>query len=286
MQPAGAVVVYTLLTAVIVALALFPGWRVNERVVARWARSAGLTLSADGRAAAATYLRWSKRGRTAGGLLGLAIPYVVWLLTGTPGSTPYPVGYILLGYVLGGLVAEVALRRPGRSMAGAALVVPRRLPDYLSPRLLALQRGLGIVSVVLAVGYAFSPFGADPSRPRVAGDLTGLLLLGLAGLAAAVIAEGLQRVIVNRRQSIAGDEDAQLDDATRSHSVQALAGAALAVLCYVVASEISMYAAALGQWPLAVLAFVLLGATLYFWVGLAEPRRLRIRRLAGLRSRA
>lgn len=279
----------------IVALALFPGWRVNDQVVTRWGGSAGLQLSADGRRAAAHYLRWTKRTRSAGGVLGLAIPYLLWALAGAPGHPPLPLGWMLLGYVGGALVAEIRVHQqptPG----GAAVLAPRRLPDYLSWRLLPLQRGLAVAAVLLLALLVWAPWAEGRRELGVGDGRSGHVVLALSAPLVAVVAEGLQRVIVGRRQVVVDDEDARLDDAFRSYSVQALAGAALAMLCFVVSSLVFELGHTLGAPPpvasvvvtnaLGVLGGVLLLATVVFWVGLAEPRRLRIRRLSGLRSPA
>lgn len=277
------------LFVLIVGLAIFPGWRVNDRVVTRWARSAGLELSAEGRDAAARYLRWSKRTRTAGGLVGLGVPYLVWVLSGTPGQWPFPVGFVLLGYVAGVLLAEFTVHRPRRN-SGAALVLPRRLQDYLPTRWVNLQRGLAVVSVLLIGGYAIAPPHPYDTGPRFDGGVPGLVLIILAGPVIAGITEGLQRIIVNRRQQVAGSEDAQLDDAFRSNSVQALSGAGLAILCALVGSAAFTLAGPLqnniAEYVLGLTGIVLFVATLFFWVGMAEPRRLRIRRLTDSRSPA
>jgi len=265
-----------LLAVLVIGFAIFPGWRVNPRVVDRWAASAGLELSERGRLAVARYLRWSKRSRTFGGLAGLVIPYALWLLAGTPGQPPFPLGYVLLGYLAGSLLAEVVLAR-STADSPAALLAPRRLSDYLSGLTLCAQRGLGTAAIVLGAAYALS---ADES-PGI-----GPIVFGVAGGLGWLALEIWQRLIVVRRQGIAGAEDALLDDATRSHSVQAVAGPGLALLCFVVVAEIGMFRDAVSRPAstvenlLTIVQVVLLLVAVVFWVNLAEPRQLRTRRVS------
>jgi hypothetical protein len=77
----------------------------------------------------------------------------------------------------------VVVNRP-RGRSGAALLVARRLDDYLPGRVLALQRGLPVVAVLLPGAFALSPFPDLVPSPNVEPDT----LAGFAVPAAVAVA--------------------------------------------------------------------------------------------------
>jgi len=174
------------------------GFQVEEDYVARWANSANVALTNESRPVVRRYLAWSRRCRTAGGLAGFLAPVITSAVIGKPDDPgPWAVALMVVGYLLGALLAEVVINRPERGK-GTALLVPRRLGDYLPAYVLVLQRGLAILSVLMVPVYALLEPHARFSTPSVAGAAA----FGVAGVCIAAVIEGLQRRIVARRQPV------------------------------------------------------------------------------------
>ena len=85
-------------------------------------------------------------------LLGLPVERfrrIVSAVIGRPDDPgPWAVSLLVVGYLLGALVAEFVINRPDDRGSGTALLVPRRLSDYLPAYVLVLQRGLPVVAVL------------------------------------------------------------------------------------------------------------------------------------------
>jgi hypothetical protein len=188
---------------------------------------------------------------------------------------------------LGAVVAEVVVNRPRRH-SGAALLVARRLDDYLPGYLLVLQRALPLVAVVLLGAFALSPFPDVSPAPNVdPHTLAGFAVPAAFAVGTAVVIEALQRLIVARRQPITSADDLAVDDAIRSSSLHVLAGAGLAMLLFTVAVEVGVLAvfAEASGWPLPLAWIPLAGlvaglflAGLFFWLRLPDPHGFRVRR--------
>jgi hypothetical protein len=180
----------------------------------------------------------------------------------------------------------VVVNRP-RQRSGAALLVPRRLDDYLPGYVLVLQRGLPVVAVLLLGAFALSPFPDLSPAPNVEPyTLAGFAVPAAFAVGTAVVIEALQRLIVARRQPITGQDDLAVD-AIRSSSLHVLAGAGLAMLLFAVAVEVGVLAgfAAASEWPmplawipLAGLVVGLVLAGLFFWLRFATSHGFRVRR--------
>jgi hypothetical protein len=134
------------IVAVFVALVVASrGFQVDDDYVAMWANSANVALTDESRPVVRRYLAWSRRCRTAGGLAGFVAPVITSAVIGKPDDPgPSAVALMVVGYLLGALVAEVVINRPERGK-GTALLIPRRLGDYLPAYILVLQRGLAIL---------------------------------------------------------------------------------------------------------------------------------------------
>jgi hypothetical protein len=271
----------------VVLVVFLPGFWITEQAVERWAQSAGLPLTDDNRRVVRRYLTWSRRARRAGGLAGFVLSNL-YLGIADHAFAGFPFPFILGGYLLGAVVAEVVVNRP-RGRSGAALLVARRLDDYLPGHVLALQRGLPLAAAVLLPGaFALSPFPDLVPSPNVEPHtLAGFAVPAAVAVATAVVIEALQRLIVARRQPIASHNDLAVDDAIRSSSLHVLAGAALAMLLFTVAVEVASLAAfaeasawpvPLAWVPLAGLVVVLLAAAVYFWLRLPDPHGFQVRR--------
>lgn len=265
---------------VLIALAVASrGFQVDEAHVTRWANSANVALTNESRPVVRRYLAWSRRCRTSGGLAGFLAPVITSAAIGKPDDPgPWAVALMIVGYMLGALLAEVVINRPGRGR-GTALLVPRRLGDYLPAYVLVLQRGLGILAVLTVPMYALLEPHARLSTPSVAGAAA----FGIAGGCIAAVVEGLQRRIVARRQPVTGPADVALDDAMRASSLHVLAGAGIALLINIAGSMVGISIATVAPEPVSTavgIAFLLLvvPSSIFFWIHLAKPHGFRVRR--------
>ena len=275
-----------ILASCVVLVVFLPGFWIGEEAVERWAQSAGLPLTDENRRVVRRYLTWNRRARRAGGLAGFILPNLyLGIVDHSFAGFPFP--FILGGYVLGAILAEVVVNRP-RRRSGAALLVPRRLDDYLPGYVLILQRALPAVAVLLPGVFALSPFpDVSPAANVDPSTLAGFAVPAAFAVGTAVAIEALQRLIVARPQPITGQDDLAVDDAIRSSSLHVLAGAGLAMLLFTVGVEVGVLAvfaeasgwpAPLAWIPVAGLVVGLCLAGLFFWLRLAEPHGFRVRR--------
>lgn len=267
--------VLAILAAVPVAVHIH-GLRSHPGQVDRRAKSAGLALTPDSREALRRYLVWSRGWRTAGALVGFLLPIGYSMLTDRQFFIDNGLVLILTGYLLGAIVAEIVLNRSGQR-AGAALLVPRRLEDYLPGYVIVLQRGLAAISAALVGVYAISPFpNFDIPQP----DLRTYALYGAAGVGVWIVIESLQRLIVSRRQPAVAADLLAVNDAIRSLSVHSLAGAGVGLLLIVVGTQVSVFTALDGMtgWTLALLSALLYFSALFFWLDLTKPHGHRVER--------
>ncbi|MGH2662344.1 MAG: hypothetical protein ACRDH8_05970 [Actinomycetota bacterium] len=279
-------VVLNLLIPVLVAVAVASrGFRVDEAYVERWATSAGLPLTEEDRRLARRFLLWSRRSRTLGGLIGWLGPFAyagigraiagreVMSETEIGGA---PITLMLLGYLLGGLFAELVVNRP----RFGTVRMPRRLEDYLSRYLLVGQRGLGVLVAVMTGVLALIPLG-----PSLAGDKPVIVTFGLIGVAFAIVLELLQRAITRRRQD---PRALELDDAMRSTSVHLIAGAGVAILLgFTAGLGATLIGLAGSTSPLGIgLIAVLFPLSIAIWLDDGKPHGFRVRRIEPLGANA
>lgn len=271
---------FFLIVAVLIALVVVArGLQVDEHYMARWADSAKVTLTDSNRPVVRRYLAWSRRCRAVGGLAGFLTPVIVSAVLGRPDDPgPWAVSLLVVGYLLGALVAEFVINRPGRG-SGTALLVPRRLSDYLPAYVLVLQRGLAAIALLMVPVYALLEPHARFSTPSVAGAAG----FGVGAACLAVLIEVLERRIVGRRQPVTHTSDVTLDDAMRSSSLHVLAGAGIAVLIFVASLMVAISVATVASEAVSTavgIAFILLvlPTSLFFWVHLARPNGFRVRR--------
>lgn len=245
-----------------------------------WAESVGLVLTKRNLEFVRSYIRRTQALRIAGGLMGVATPVVYSAYAGEELPAPFDFGLFtgLAGYLLGAVLAEVVVRR-ARTDPPAALLVPRHVDDYLPAFHSMALRGSAALAVFLFVIYLFIARGGPNDRadaflsPFVAVPTIVAIVLGV---------EILQRYIVRQPQPAAESDLVDADDAIRSASVHALAGAGIAlellissvvILAIGVISDIRLV-----RWTLPWVAVICLGAALGSWTDLTQPRHWKVRR--------
>lgn len=255
----------------------------NDADLTRWAGAAGVELTSQNAAVVQRYLIWHRHSRRVGALVGFISP---WLYSSISGATfdegAWALTLMLAGYLVGALVAEVGVHRV-RETETTAVMRPRRLVDYLSVRVLTLQRALGVIAVTMILPYGLFQPDADTDLPGV-GSIA-LYALGGASIAAAV--EMIERRIVARRQSLADITDVEVDDAMRSTSIHTVAGAGLALLIQFAGPLVALTLAAAipgeaGGIVAGVTIVLALLLSFVCWINVAHPTGFRVRR--GLRS--
>lgn len=263
----------------IVAIGLGRRRGTDDAEVRSWVDATGIEVSPDNTLVVRRYLLWSWRGRRVGALAGFLSP---WLYSAISGQSinegGWAISLMLVGYLLGALVAEVVVNR-GREPAAIAMMQPRRLIDYLSRRLLTLQRALGALALAMIFPYVLL-------QPTASVDLPGagtIALYGLAGASIAVVVEMIERRIVARRQSLSDITDVEVDDAMRSTSIHVVAGAGLALLIQFAGPLVAITLVAgipgeAGGVVGAVTLVLLLLLSLACWTNVAHPTRYRVRR--------
>lgn len=185
-----------------------------------WASERMLALDAGSRALIADYLGTTRWLRITGVLVGVGAALL----------TPSSIGFVpdvlrspwlpgIIGYLLGTVAGEVALRRPRGSRAAVRV---RTLDHYLSPWAKRAERLVAAVAlVVIGIGFVVPDREAELSPY---GESVGLLV----GVVVVLLgAESLQRWIVRRPQPVVSAAMLAADDAIRRASVHAIAGASL-----------------------------------------------------------
>jgi hypothetical protein len=222
--------------AIVIPVQLFRAYRMDDGLVERWARGAGLPLTPENRPLVARYLRNARVLRTWGAVAGVVVPSlgslvasgrVVVLGFGTDGeSAPLAFGTIFVGYLIGALVAELTLGRPMGGTRRAASLVRRELGDYLSPRILLAQRAASAAGALGVLAVAAVPYDRSISNPGTASLI--LVAAGVLGFGAGL--EAIERWLVRRPQPYTSPSVVAADDAIRAQSIQALAEAGLSLL--------------------------------------------------------
>jgi hypothetical protein len=263
------------------AYILFVGFRAPKEEFVRGRASAyGLELSAANRDFVSAYLRRSKRIRTVGALAGV-ITSVVWTAV-TEDSTAFISNGLIMaaaGYLAGAFVAEFLLQRPQAKGSRLASLVPRTLGDYLPRTAIAIQRGLPVLSLALIPVYA-----GLQGRPRIPVRIGvgGFALISVVVVGGAILVEAAQRMVVRRAQPVLPPDLLSADDAVRSASVHAMAGAGIALMLFALSYQLASVGSVTDIEPLGwifpVLAIVALGLALASWIDLGHPKAWRVRR--------
>lgn len=277
----GGVEIALIVAIAVVAVVALRAQPDQRRLVERWARDSGLRLTPANRPLVASYLRRTRRLRVAGGLIGFFLPLLALFfgpLLGAEGPLPKPFDFglfdALVGYLLGAVIAELSFKRPRGELPSASLVA-RSVSDYLAHWYrIALRIGASL-GILVATWYQTIP-GREPSAASAPPSLIVLLVIVVGTW---LTVELLERYIVARPQPAVNIDLLRADDAIRSASIHALAGAGLAlelVVASVVLGEIAAtYESGVAVWSLGVAAVVLFGCGLGSWIHLTRPFRRR-----------
>jgi hypothetical protein len=205
--------------------------------VREWAEAHALALTLENEPLVSWYLRTARRLRTWGAVAGLVLPPLIELAWsgrgrvlgfGTDGAAPGEYFFILVGYLVGALYAEISLVRPVGRVRAAASLIPRELADYLPRRVLLAQRGLAAGAAAGALVAIVLPYDDKLHTPSA---LALAVTAAVCVLFAAVLEAG-ERWLVRRPQPFSSPSLVAADDAIRSQSVHAVAGSGLALLLW------------------------------------------------------
>jgi hypothetical protein len=196
------------LAAVMLVWSIFKA-AVNREEIDEWATRRGLTLTEGSRPVIADYLVRTRQYRLKGALIGLVVPFQL----GVVGLE------MALGYLLGALYAEFTQERPVDSGTRAAALAPRAVEDYLPSFVLVVLRTVSASMAVLMPLHLWGP-AREGSAPQVSTILGG----ASAAVLPLVIEYLLRRMVAQPQPALSGDLLAA-DDAIRSSSIHAVAGA-------------------------------------------------------------
>lgn len=263
---------------------------------AEWALGRGARFSPEWNELLWHHLTRTRVARTLGVTLGVAVSVmltgiynagraagVAWLPEEPPSFLFGGYWLLALGYVLGSVWAEA--RKPRRDLAhgaGAALLAPRRLGDYLDPNVAWTLGAFGIYAAgaVVVWSVALLPTTSaqvfDTEWFRVVAPVV-VLLLALGGA-----------VWAGRRTERAADDAAlAYEELTRTATVNALAGASIAMLGEFAAAVVSLPRDGQqvnGWFMLVPMLITLLGVGT--WIGCGTKLVFRSRRIDALRAAA
>ncbi|MEV0200719.1 hypothetical protein [Nonomuraea sp. NPDC050691] len=269
----------------IVGLLLYRAFRPQRRPeVIEWAAGHGLRTTDLDWDQASRYLYRSRCLRTVGFVIPLlagGTTSIVWALVYTQPSPPFPFDLLgqpslLVGYLLGAVLAEVTWTRPRTQKAA---LVPRRVADYIGRPALILIRVVGLATI--AGGVIGHWFLADHIR---AGFKLGPAP-AVTAAAVLVTMEASLWFIVHRRQPVGSESQMMLDDALRSTTIHRMAGAGLGMMFLFLGYELFRIGGGIeGQapriiLPWAAMACVFVGAPLS-WRRVGHPRLWLVRRHA------
>jgi hypothetical protein len=296
------VLVATLLAVIGVALGgcwlvgYFRGPAESEESI--WADRHGLLLTASSRPWVAAYLRTGRNLRQIGGFGGLIVAASIAAATGLNLHVSGLV-WILVGYLVGCVWAELALTRAPSGAQRVASLTTRRLGDYV-PRRIRIAQGVLPALAVLLGGICVlalrqsrldslrlvtlagaSGSGLVPASPHSTDQL-----LKSGALAAAVIAPlimivvwAAQRYLISRPQPSLDVGLVAADDALRASSAHLLGASGLAAVSLLIGSQFGyLISITYGFWHAmssigALVAFV--GALLIFRYWRNAPWRVR-----------
>lgn len=238
-----------------------------------WALAMGLELTPKNEGLVRSYLARTRSLRLAGVILGFAAPHLWVAYRGEALPVPFDWDLIdaLIGYLLGAVVAELTIARPKAEVPTASLE-PRELDDYLPSVLTWALRVAAAGCLALVLLYRFLP-----AREPLENDLPPAIVIGSASLVVLIGVEWLQRYIVGRPQPAVERDLVQADNAIRSASVHALAGAGIALERIFASVHIFGIGAVsevqLVRWTLPWIALGCFALALGSWARVARPHK-------------
>jgi hypothetical protein len=198
----------------LVAAALRP---VSRARLERFARRQELEITVANGAVVIDYLATIRRWRVGGFLAGLLFSFGLGFTQRSSGVGGFGA---LVGWFVGALVAEWHLEsRRAVPRARSALLVARRLSDYLPRSFVVVSAAVWAAALVLAVGELMH------QRPAQSSVIAALCVV----LVVTPLTWLIGRRVVERPRGILPDDVLAADDALRSRSVHVLAGCTLAV---------------------------------------------------------
>lgn len=264
-----------LIAVVLIGRQVWPGQR-RRWLLSAWAHEMGLELTRRNEPFVRSYIARTRILRIAGGVAGFLAPIAYREFTREPPPVPFDFSLVdaLVGYLVGALLAEITVKRPKTDVPMASLV-PRDLRDYLpsfytTTLRLAAAAALGLYPLYVVISGRERVDALPPAIVTVSMIL--LILLGV---------ELLQRYIVGRPQPAVEADLVLADDAVRSASVHALAGAGIALELLIAAVEILGIGVTsdtrLLRWTLPWISVICFGVALGSWQHLTRPYHWQVR---------
>ncbi len=253
----------------------------NAVQLAEWAASYDLQLTAANHPVVQAYLRRTRQFR--------AIPTAVaWAITGMPLLTGKPLPFnmgssvALYAYFAGAVMAVITMSTShSQRRTRQARLTPRAVDDYLASHVRRLLWGSSaLVLALLPIYAAVAAWARRPQGPRTEGGVLPVAEIAavvVIALAVAVVSEIAQRRLVARPQPVNSPDLVAADDALRSASVSAAAGAGVVVVLGAFATQIEAIAKLMEtdwlRWPLHLVALgaVLLALSSFFSAFRPEP---------------
>ena len=252
----------------------------------RWAEEMGVRLTADNERFVRSYINRTRVMRLAGGLIGFFLPpvYTAYAGEGLPQPFDFNLFDALVGYLVGVVFAELTFKRPRADVPAAALS-PRDLIAYLPSAWTKTLRATALVALMLVPAlYTL------PRRERLVESAELLPWWMLVTMIVSVVlgVELLQRFIVRRPQPAVQDDLVEADDAIRSASVHALAGAGIALQLVIVSVEIMGIGMVsdlqILRWTLPWIGVLCAVAALASWMHITRPDDWQVRRSHGAQA--
>ena len=212
--------------------------------VDQWARTNAVDLGPTTAPVVDVYLRNRRGLRRVGALGGLAIPPAFTAATGIDLHVSGLV-WLLLGYLVGQVIAELSFARVPASGTRTASLAPRRLVDYV-PRPLAIAQ-VAMPVLCGALGLIVVRFTADLPHPvgfepGAVDPMAGAILAAPVAIVLATATMIGERRLVRRPQPIVEPDLVVLDDAMRSSSVRIVAATNVAIVAMLITTQLAALA--------------------------------------------
>ncbi|MGZ8581109.1 MAG: hypothetical protein ACXWW9_07480 [Actinomycetota bacterium] len=264
------------------ALVVMVGFRrptVGE--IDRWIHVYACPADEVTRAVVGRYLTRTRRTRFSFALAGFIGGQFSYL--GDAFSWVNPWILLVAGYLVGSIVAEVAFGRAPRPSGSITVALsPRTLTSYLPRSVIVALVAVPIVTVAVAIWQVGVAADVPPRFGNV--DPDAVTAAAAVGLVLAIAIGAALTALVRRPQAAESAQAIATDDAFRSSSMHAIAGAALTLGFFMLATVLAQLNAALAVTgsPLAfsasIASFLALLGALASWLFVRYPSHWPIRR--------